>query len=85
MSGSRRPNRSARSPKTTAPIGRKASVAVIVQMISFFGTPKCSARVSTMKTTTKKSNASMVHPRNPAATACQRSREGAPPATRGLS
>src|SRR5262249_2450782 len=39
--------------------------------MSRFGTLNCSARVSSRKTTTKKSNASSVQPRNPARTACR--------------
>src|SRR5437660_10229744 len=39
-------------------------------MISVFDTPNSLASVSYRKTTTKKSNASRVKPRNPARTAC---------------
>src|SRR5215831_21030311 len=46
-----------------------ASVAVVVKTISFFVTPNCWASVSSRNTTTKKSKASRVHPRNPARTA----------------
>src|SRR5262249_11066059 len=50
-----------------------ASVAVIVHMMSFLGTPKCAARVSTRNTNTKKSKASRVQPKKPALTAWNRS------------
>src|ERR1700685_1631243 len=69
ISGMRRPKRSAISPNKMAPTGRIASVAVIVRTMSFFGTPKCCASVSIKNTTTKKSKASIVQPRNPARTA----------------
>src|SRR5215212_10413997 len=69
ISGPRRPKRSASMPKISAPIGRKASVAVSVKMMSFFGTLNAAERWSSRKTTTKKSKASRVQPRNPARTA----------------
>src|SRR6266699_3771905 len=56
-------------PKITAPTGRKRSVAVSVLTMLRFGTPNCAASTSSRKTTTKKSNASSVQPRNPARTA----------------
>src|SRR5579863_5239620 len=46
-----------------------ASVAVVVRTISFLLTPNCWASVSNKNTTTKKSNASSVQPKNPARTA----------------
>src|SRR5579862_5332596 len=46
-----------------------ASVAAVVRTISFLLTPNCCASVSNKNTTTKKSNASRLHPRNPARTA----------------
>src|SRR2546425_8945106 len=67
----RRPYRSARIPKITAPTGRNSSVAVNVLTIWRFGTPNCAANTSSRNTTTKKSNASRVQPRNPARTACR--------------
>ena len=70
MNGLRRPNRSASTPNSSAPNGRMARVAVIVQMIAPFETWKWTARVSTRKTSTKKSNASSVHPKKLAITAC---------------
>src|SRR3954454_10082204 len=69
ISGRRRPKRSASMPKMIAPTGRKSSVAVNVLTIWRFGTPKCAASTSSMKTTTKKSKASRVQPRKPAMTA----------------
>src|SRR5882724_5646274 len=51
-----------------------ASVAVVVQTISLFVTPNCRAKVSNKNTTTKKSNASSVQPRNPASTAWREAR-----------
>src|SRR5450755_2561061 len=54
-----------------------ARVAVMVHTMAVFVTWKCSASVSTRKTTTKKSKASRVQPRKLAATACHASeREG---------
>src|SRR4029077_7563689 len=54
-----------------------ARVAVMVHTMAVFATWKWSARVSTRKTTTKKSNASRVQPKKLAATACHASdREG---------
>src|SRR5215469_4406411 len=47
-----------------------ARVAVMVQTISPLVTPNSRASESTRKTRTKKSNASIVQPRNPAVTAC---------------
>src|SRR5258706_6706465 len=50
-----------------------AKVAVVVRTICGFDTPNCFPSVSTKNTTTKKSNASSVQPRNPASTAwCER-------------
>ncbi len=69
ISGLRRPKRSDSNPKITAPIGRMASVAVVVKMISLLDTPNWWESVSYMNTTTKKSNASSVHPKKPARTA----------------
>src|SRR5579875_381936 len=60
-------------PNISAPTGRMASVAVTLRTMSRLGTWKCAARVSKRKTTTKKSKASSVQPRKPAAMACQRS------------
>src|SRR5438093_9716756 len=71
ISGIRRPYRSARMPKTTAPTGRNSSVAVRVLTMWRLGTPNCAARTSSRNTTTKKSNASRVQPRKPARTACR--------------
>src|ERR1700732_1286016 len=54
-----------------------ARVAVMVHTMAVFATWKWSARVSTRKTTTKKSKASRVQPKKLAATACHASdREG---------
>src|SRR5258706_12975281 len=58
-------------PKMIAPTGRSASVAVSVKMIFDFGTAKSAASLSKRNTMTKKSKASSVHPRKPAATACR--------------
>src|SRR5882672_10950784 len=55
-------------PNNSAPMGRMARVAVVVKTISFLVTPNWCASVSKRKTTTKKSNASSVQPRNPART-----------------
>src|SRR5579871_4736646 len=52
-------------------MGRIANVAVVVRTMSFLVTPNWWASVSKRKTTTKKSNASRVQPRKPAATACR--------------
>src|SRR5581483_1751668 len=54
----------------SAPTGRVASVAVSVHTIAALVTWNCAARMSTRKTTTKKSEASSVQPRKPAVTAC---------------
>src|SRR5207237_9402029 len=70
MSGFLRPYLSASIPKSKAPKGRMARVAVMLHTIALFCTPKCWARTSTIKTTTKKSKASSVHPRYAAVTAC---------------
>src|SRR4051794_3698545 len=75
MSGSRRPNRSAISPKTIAPIGRIASVSVMASAMrgrtASSGEPgkKACARSSMTSVRMKKSKASSVQPRNPASTA----------------
>lgn len=70
ISGMRRPNRSDSTPKSSAPIGRNASVAVVVKIMAFLDTLNSLDNVSYKKTITKKSNASSVQPRNPARTAC---------------
>src|ERR1700730_18709018 len=70
ISGLRRPYRSASRPKTTAPTGRMARVAVMVHTIALFVTLKCTARVSTKKTRTKKSNATKVQPKKLGVTVC---------------
>src|SRR5580698_8263484 len=53
----------------TAPIGRAAKVAVIVRVSSGMDRPKSFATVGNTNTSTKKSKASKVQPRNPAAIA----------------
>src|SRR5258708_10463935 len=58
-------------PKMMAPTGRKRSVAVNVLTMWAFDTPNCFERASKRKTTTKKSKASSVQPRNPAKRACR--------------
>src|SRR5436305_9591765 len=69
ISGMRRPKRSASIPKMIAPTGRNTSVAKSVKMIRDFDTLNSAASLSNRKTITKKSKASSVQPRKPAATA----------------
>src|ERR1041385_8926797 len=70
MSGFRRAPRSASRPKTMAPTGRMARVAVMVHTMALLVTWNWAARVSTRNTSTKKSKASRVQPRKLAVTAC---------------
>src|ERR1700722_15776665 len=65
----RRPKRSARSPTKKAPTGRVARVAGVVNAIAGIDLPNSLATAGRTNTSTKKSNASKVQPRNPAATA----------------
>jgi len=69
ISGMRRPYRSAISPNTIAPSGRIASVSVIASAICGRVFPNAFATSSMISVRMKKSNASSVHPRNPARTA----------------
>src|SRR5215472_14314110 len=81
INGMRRPYRSVISPKTSAPTGRITSVTNNDATISPFATWNSWASRSIRKTTTKKSNASSVQPRNEAATACacpERDKPGTP-------
>src|ERR1700730_3713662 len=70
IKGMRRPYRSVSSPKMSAPTGRIASVTRRDATTAFLLTGKLEASLSKRKTTTKKSNASSVHPKNDAVTAC---------------
>ena len=69
MSGSFRPYRSAISPKMNAPIGRKASVTVMVSASCASVLWNSLAIAVSANTTRKKSNASRVQPRKLAKTA----------------
>ena len=69
MRAMRRPWRSASRPKINAPMGRVTRLAVMVRATAGIERPNSFEIAETVKTRTKKSNASKVQPRNPAMTA----------------
>src|SRR5271166_3821460 len=65
-------------------MGRMAKVPVTVSMMAALLTRNSWAKTSKRKTTTKKTKASSVQPREPASTACQWSEDCARPSDVGL-